>query len=499
MTLPGAGGSSSETVRRSTALALVMQLTTAAFTAVLTLFLVRELGPEAYGVFALGVSLITIAMLLADFGVSLSAARFIAQHRNDPPAVSRVLAHALALKLVAGVVVAAVLVGAAQPLANAYDVPALAPVLRVLAIALFGQSLLLFFQRAFIALGRVGIGLRMIFSESVVELVATIGLVLTVGDAFGAALGRAAGYAAGGAIAVVVTVRRLGRRSVRPRLRAPAEGRRMARYAGALVIVDGAYTLFTQVDSVMIGGFLGPAAVGKFEAPLRLITFLHYPGLAVANGVTPRLAPAAAGAKTDTGPFLEALRWLVIFQATMLAPVIVWSEPIVTLILGESFAESAEVLRALAPFVFLAGIAPVVALAVNYLGEARRRVPIAILTVALNAGIDAALIPKIGILAGAIGTDVAYALYVPAHLWICQRVLGLDLRRLGWTLLRSIAAAAAMALPLLAFGTSDVPPLELAMGGLAGAAAFAAVLVVTGEVSIREIRRATEALRRRMR
>jgi heme-degrading monooxygenase HmoA len=72
--------------------------------------------------------------------------------------------------------------------------------------------------------------------------------------------------------------------------------------------------------------------------------------------------------------------------------------------LGPGYEESADVLRALTPYVFLAGLAPLVSLAVNFLGEARRRIPIALGAVAVNVAIDVTLIPRIGIVAGAIGT-----------------------------------------------------------------------------------------------
>ena len=63
----------------------------------------------------------------------------------------------------------------------------------------------------------------------------------------------------------------------------------------------------------------------------------------------------------------------------------------------------------------------------NYLGAARKRVPLAVVALAVNAIIDIILIPKIGIVAGAIGTDVAYAIWVPAHLLILRQLIGLPL------------------------------------------------------------------------
>ena len=56
--------------------------------------------------------------------------------------------------------------------------------------------------------------------------------------------------------------------------------------------------------------------------------------------------------------------------------------------------------------------------------------PIALVTLAVNAAIDVALLEPLGIVAAAIGTDVAYVIYVGAHLHLCRDLAGLRLRPL---------------------------------------------------------------------
>ena len=62
----------------------------------------------------------------------------------------------------------------------------------------------------------------------------------------------------------------------------------------------------------------------------------------------------------------------------LIPPLVVWATPIVDLLLGPSYGESVDVLRALAPYVLLASLGPLLSLTVNYLGEARSRIPLAI-------------------------------------------------------------------------------------------------------------------------
>jgi len=477
---------------------LAVQLTTASFTAVLTIYLVRALGPPGYGVFALAVGLGSLLTLPSDFGISSSTARFVAEHRGDRRVVAALVGDAFRLKLVIALVVCAGLFAGADLIASAYDNPSLAWPLKGVAVALFGQNLMMLFAGTFVALRSISVNLRVVFSESAIEAVVSIGLVLLGGGAAGAAFGRATGYVFGGLVAVFLGARLLGRPALGFGHGSSGHLRQLAGYASALLIVDGAFTMFKQVDVVLIGFLLSSTAVGLFEAPMRFVTFLHYPGYAVANGVAPRVARSAAGAP-EMSTFAATLRYLVILQAAMVAPIVVWADPIVDLILGAGYEESAEVLRALAPFVFLLGLAPLVSLSVNYLGEAKRRIPIAVAAVVINLAIDLVLIPRIGIVGGAIGTDVAYALYVPAHLWICKRMLDLELRPVGLAFLRSMIAAGGMGAVLAAMGTESLSPIEWIAGAFGGALAFALLIVVTGEVTRQELAVARAALARRLR
>jgi O-antigen/teichoic acid export membrane protein len=480
-----------ESIARNTGFALATHAATAAFTAVVTIFLARYLGPEQFGVFALAVGIGAVLLLPGDAGISTAAARFIAERRGNNQAVARVLRDASRLRLVSSGTVCVALVLAAGTLADAYDEPDLAWTLRGIALAVFGQNLMQLYGSGFTALGRVSLAFRTTLLKSALELVATLGLVLAGAGAAGAAFGRSAGFLAGGLLGMVMMRRLVGRPQPAPDA---GEGemsevgiRRITGYAGALLVVEGAFVLFEQIDVLLIGALLSATAAGLFQAPLRLVTFLHYPAYALAAGVAPRVARhEVQGSAVD--PFVAALRGLVLFQAAIIAPLVVWADPLVDLVLGPDYARSAEVLRALAPYVFLAGLGPLVSMAVNYLGEARRRLPIAIVAVAVNAAIDVVLIPEIGIVAGAIGTNVAYAIYVPAHLWICRSLINLPLRPLLVSFGRALVAAAAMAGVLALFGTGDVGVPALLAGGLLGVAVYVGVLLLTRELSTAELR-----------
>jgi len=485
-TTSAAGSPQGHTIKRNVAFSFLAQITGAAFTAGLTIFLARKLGSEGYGVLSLAIGIVGLVTLFADFGIANSVSKFVAEHRGDRERTASVLADGLRLKLIASVTVAVLMFALAGPIASAYGIPALVWPIRGIAVALLGQSVMML-SEVFAACARADLQWRTALSESATETTASIALVLAGAGATGAAFGQAIGYLVGGGMTVVLLVGLLGPKVLPRGVRFGADARGIATYASVLLIIDGAYTVFSQIDVLIIGSYLGTSAVGLFSAPMRLIIFLSYPGTAVATGVAPRLARGSHDGP-NVPAFMAALRLLLIVQAAITAFVLGWAPLLVEIGLGSQFAKSAAVLRALAPYVFLIGFGTLVSLSANYLGEARRRLPVAIVTVIVNLVLDLLLVPRIGVLGGCVGTDVAYAIYAPAHLLICRRVLQLDLRPALRTLLRTTLAGGVLTGILFLFGDSLSELWRIPVGALVGTVAFAAVLLLTGEITTAEAR-----------
>ncbi len=478
---------------RNTLFSFLTQISTAAFTAALTLYLVRALGPREFGVFSLAVSVGALLYLPSDFGIAASASRFIAERRGDDSAIAALLSDALRLKLVISCALSALLIALAGPVADAYGVHSLAWPVRWIAIAVLGQSLVAFYRYAYLAMHEGALGFRIVFGESAVETGASVAFVIAAGGAAAAGAGRATGYAAGSLIALALTLRRFGRTSVLGGHGIASARRKLARYAAALFVIDAAYSASIAISPLLIGAFLGPTAVGLYQAPVRLIVLLQYPGISVGTGIAPSMA-RGEGREPNVRVFSSALRYLIVFQAVLIAPILVWAGPLVDLVLGHKYGPSAKLLRELLPYIYLSGLNALVVLAVNFLGVARWRVPIAVADLVVNAALTAALLPAIGLNGAAWASDVVPLFYVPAHIWIIRRLIDLPIRPFLVAGARGLLAAGAMALVLLAFGTAHLTPLEWIGGGVLGLAAFVATLVVTREVTVAELRKLPGAL-----
>lgn len=464
--------------------ALLSKVVGAGFTALLTLYLVRALGPATYGDFALAVGVGALVALPADFGVSSSTSRFVAESRGRSSELAAIVADAVRLKLISSIIVSGALIALAAPIASAYGAPLTWP-LRLVAVAVAGQSFMSLFQGTFVAVRRNATTISIAFGESAAEFGASLVLVLLGGGAVGAAGGRAVGYAVGGTLALGLGARALRWPHAYRHDGRPTSTRRIVRYALPIILVDGANALFSSIDLVLIGVFLDTQHVGLFSAPLRLLILFGYPGLAIASGVAPRMA-RAAGRAPNGAALARALRLLILIQSLFIAPLIVWAHPIVSVVLGARYRASVPSVEVLSISVYLSGFAPVVSLSANYLGAARQRVPLMISAALLDGVIDVILIPRIGIVSGAIATAAAYALMVAGHLAICRRHVRLELAPLARSASRALLASAAMGGVLEALGPNPGTA-KLIVGAVLGPLVFALALVVVGEVGRAEI------------
>jgi O-antigen/teichoic acid export membrane protein len=471
---------------RNTALQFGAQLAGLVFTSVLTLYLVRALGPRAYGVYTLAVSIGALAVFPALWGLPFAIGRFLADHRHSARQVSHIFAMGLRLQVPAAVFTAFVLFALAGPIANAYGIHGLLWPLRWVALSVAGQALFGYLGSVASSLRRSSPGLWMALVESGSEAITSIALVIAGGGAAGAAFGKTVGYTLAIAAGLVLVPRTFGGRRRRPISAAPVTVGTVMRYASVMFVVDVTWAAIAQIDLILIGALLTSSALGGFGAVLKLLTVLGYVGSAVSSGVSPRLSLGGDG--PDVRSFELGLRYLMIVQGLTLAPLVVWAVPITHLLLGGGYGESAAIMRALTVYSFVGAPAAMITIAVNYLGESRRRLIVMVATLALGLAATYVLIETIGVIGAAIADDLVMVAYVAAHFWICQRLVPLDLRRLALCLARTLVAAAAMAVVLLAIGTGVLSVPEWIVGIIGGVGAYVVTMLVTGELTVGELR-----------
>ena len=176
---------------------------------------------------------------------------------------------------------------------------------------------------------------------------------------------------------------------------------------------------------------------------------------------------------------------------------ILFFDPIVRLLLGADFHRSGDVLQGMAPYVFFAGLTPLVTLTYSYLGEAGLRLRISIVSIVLDSVVTLALLPPLGLTGAVLATDIAAAYYVPVHLWFLRRRHGVALRPLLVTGMRTALAVAAGTAVLVALGTGPTLPIwAWVVGAITFPLVYGGVLLGTGEVTRGDLAAPLAMLRR---
>jgi O-antigen/teichoic acid export membrane protein len=472
-----------ESVRTSTLFAGAVQLAGTLFTALLTLFLVRALSPGDYGRYAIVIAVGSIVLLPSDFGLSSSTARSIAEAYGSKNTIAQIFAVALRLKIISAIVIGAIIFAVAPLISTIYGDPSLTTPIRIMGVAVAAQTVFGFASASFTALRRMRAVLGIVTLESAAETAFCIALVAAGAGVVGAVTGRAIGYALGAAAGLLVLLAQHGGLRVLIRKRFdPVLARALAVYAGAIALVDAIWAVLSQVDVLIMGVFLAPAAVASFQAPARLLSLATYPGLALSNALGPRLAQGQRSRRAVSSLATSA-RVLVIVQTFAAAFVFLYAHEISAVVLGHAYRHSqAElVLRCLAPFVMLSGLAPLLSNAIDYVGGARRRIWIAAVTLALNVALNLILVPWIGPVGAAVAVDCGYAFFGVGHLNLCRDLLNFPVAALTKTGLSGLAAAGAMMLTATAVGLALPGLVGLVAGAIAGAAAFGGVIFLTPE------------------
>lgn len=471
---------------RNTLLQFMSNMAGVVFSGALTLFLVRALGASGYGRYTLAVSIAALLVLPSGLGLPMAIARYLADHRTDVRQLQAILVLGLRLQVPAALICTIGLFVAAGPVAQAYGDPHLVWPVRWVALSVMGQALFGFLNYAGTSLRRSSIPLRTAFAESVTETSSSIVLVLLGAGAAGAVLGKSIGYAIATLVGLHLMLRLLGRFRTDDRPRPKVAAREVLRYASATFVVDLGMTVVARVDILLIGALLTSAAVGTFGAVLRFVTVLGYLGTAVSGGVAPRLS--LGGGSPDTWAFNQAIRYLLLVQGLVLAPMIVWGKPLVDLLLGSGYPQATPIMQLLSVWAFVSAPAALLSVSVNYLGAAQRRVKIVLVTLVLGIVSTYVLLDLIGLVGAAIADDFVAFAYVTANLWICTQLIAVDVRSLVRSVGRILLAAGVMALVLLIVGTDHLSPAQWLVGAAAGGIAYLGTLFVSGEVSMHELR-----------
>ena len=360
-------------------------------------YLARVLQPEQFGVLGFATSVVAYAAMFTDWGFGLSATQAIAAHRDDPAALRRIFWNTLAAKCLLGLVSAAALAGLVAA------VPGLRPYGFLLACAWLqvagGMITADWFLQGMEMMGRFAIASSI---GRVLPLPLIFLFVHAPGDVAAAALIQSASALVAGAI------------SLRLAAATGVPGRPAASVGGVVDSIRGGFYLFLSSASVSLYSNLNTLIVFTVAGPVEGGLFVGADKLrrAAQGLITPIsvvMYPRISNVLSrDRSAGFEMIRTLLLAQGgfTLLLSVATWitAPLVVRIILGPSYLDAVEVLRALAPVLFLVGINNVLGIQMLLPLGLKREF---LLSVTIPGVLSLAYMPTLAYAYGAVGVAVA--------------------------------------------------------------------------------------------
>ncbi len=384
--------------------------------------LARQLGPEAFGIFALAVAFAEFGKILPAAGLASAIQR---ARRMTPAMADTVFWSSLAVSVLA----AGVLALLAGPIAGAFDEPAVAPLLRalgvILVISVAGAIHIALMLREF--------GHRAMATRSVVSNLA------------GGAAALAAAAAGWGAWSLVVQrgVTELAGTAMAwhayrwmPGRRFSAEVlRELAGFSASMTLTQILFVALVRVQDVIIGRTIGTAAVGVYRTAWRTVELIAQGMIMPFSQVS---LPTLGRLQDDLPAFRKAYLRIIAVSAALAFPAIVGFAVLaphaIPFIFGDQWQESARIAQVLGcmavPFTLNRFAGPALAT----LGRSALLAKIAALQLVLTVGMTLAAAPY-GLVAIAVAYVARAYLILPIQMWAFRKYSGLGYGEL----LRSIA------------------------------------------------------------
>lgn len=232
-----------------------------------------------------------------------------------------------------------------------------------------------------------------------------------------------------------------------------------------------------SLDIILVRHLAGEAQAGLYAAAVQWSQFVWFIPIAVEGVMLQATARLWAEQRVEavTSLVSRLVRYVMLGTVFLLIVVFVLGDRIITVYFGSQFSEAALGLRLLVPGALCYALARVLWPVIQAGGEGMSLIRVMLLTVMVDAGLCAILIPAGGAAGAACATSLSFALVAGGYLWILRRrnvsvFEGLALSRLvGLVVMTGIAMAglsALVATPMLSLLVGIAVGVFLYWGGV---------------------------------
>jgi O-antigen/teichoic acid export membrane protein len=392
---------------------------TAAIGYVFKVYLARVMGPEALGMFALGITLVGFLGVFNSLGLPQSAVRFVASYcaAGEFERLHALLWRGSRILLGANLFFAAILLTAGHWVAvRIYHSTALAQYMPWFALIMFFSVLTGFYGK--VLTGYKDLGRRTLIVNFVGSPLTMLLAVLLISGGMGLR-GYLTAQILGAAVVtalLLAAVRELTPAQARVSAqRGPGLEREIWAFSGAMLGIGFLEFLMVQVDKIALGFYRGPREVGIYSVAAALVVYVPL----VLSSINQIFSPVIADLHTRGDHdllarlFQSLTKWVVGLTLPLAAVVIVFARPLMR-IFGSDF-------EAGWPILIIGTVGQLVNCgvgSVGYLllmsGNEKRLIKVQVVMAIVMVGLNVALVPSLG---GVGAATAAAATNVGINLW----------------------------------------------------------------------------------
>lgn len=397
----------------------------------LLLLLTRILGPDGYGLLALAIAVFTFSRFLSESGLHWSAARYIAEYKDErPDKAATVVIESRRFVVVAATLVSIGLILLSEPLASILDEPSLSPLLIAGAGVVFFYSLHRFNRHILQGYEDITTSATIHSVEGILTLGFVSAFVLYRPTPLAAIIGYVLAYGVSALIGIVA-VSEVGNLRGPDLVDRPTLRRKVLRYNVPLSATRLSNVVDKQMDVILVGYFLTSTAVGFYALGKQIADFVRVPAASIGFALSPTYGSEKAKGNVEgaTAVFEESLRNTLIFYVPACAGIVVIADSAIPTVFGGEYTGAVVVVQILAVFIFFDSFIKITGPGLDYLGRARTRAIANAITSTGNIVLNVLLIPLIGVAGAAIATVIATGIYSLISLYIMYTELAFDVRK----------------------------------------------------------------------
>lgn len=466
------------TVFRNSVIGLIAQATIKFLSFLLTVLIIRQLGPDEYGQYAAVLAFGGVFVFLSDLGLGTYTVRYVAHSRDledSTDQIERMFANVLGLRLLLAVVTACVIIGTAW-LTNRPPIMLLGIALGTIGLIMYGaqgtaEAFLAGYERLDITAG------AKVAHQLVFLVGAALALFLHSGY-FGVIAANLLG------IALMTSLcwqgaRRIGLHLGRMDFRQWPTLLRASLPFGIIGLTLG---LSYKFDTVLLNVYFGDRETGYYNAAYSLI----FSAVMLSNVLNTALYPsltrqATVAADQLAGIYERAVRYLLVASIPIAVGGWLLADQVIAFLFDASYGPAVPVLRWLCWVIPLMFMTEFLGYVILVDGRERRVARAVILSTLANVGLNLILVPRFGYLAAAVMTVVTESILLVQYLVLLRGWL----LKMNWqtVLLRPLAAALTMG--VVVYAARGFP---LLLNVALGAVTYGVMLVLLQVIGRDEVR-----------